>query len=216
MIQSPSTPTRAKSAGPTSPHRNPMEDTDSSGTRKRPRLDTGERTHRSMSADRLQTSPSERYSTTPQANSKTSTNATIPPPPFTPTKVTINVREPVPGNSSSMSATEFADQSALRERKTDELSSQQQLGSPQIESVHSTPANSPEIQVAEVEDISDEPAVTRWLPLKSRLSEARHVQQNLFYDFPFQVPNKTLRRTVGTVATAWEKSTSSIPPFELF
>ncbi|KAL9102182.1 MAG: hypothetical protein Q9163_002630 [Psora crenata] len=206
MIYSPTTPTRAQSAGPTSPHRSPMEDADSSSTRKRPRLDSGERTYRSMSADRMQMSPSEQQSTTTREDSESSTHIINPPPPFTPTKVTINVREPALGNTSPMPTTELSDQSTLRGRRGGEPSPPQHFESPRIESVHSSPTNSPEIQVAEVEDISDEPAVTRWRPIKGRLSEARHIQQNLLYDFPFQANNKTLRRTVNTMAATWEKN----------
>ncbi|KAL9131097.1 MAG: hypothetical protein Q9217_000859 [Psora testacea] len=206
MINSPSTPTRAKSVGPSSPHRSPMEDAESSSTRKRPRLDSGERTYRSMSADRLETSCSERQSTATQENIRIASNVTSPPPPFTPTKVTINVREPAPGDSSPMATAEPADKSRSCGGRGGGPSSQHRVGSPKIESVHSSPTNSPEIQVAEVEDISDEPAVTRWRPIRSRLSEARHIQQNLLYDFPFQGHNKSLRRTVNTLAMAWEKN----------
>ena len=206
MIDLPSTPTRAKSEGPISPHRSPMEDANSSGTRKRPRLDSGERTYRSMSADRLSTSPAERLPTTTQASSTSPTNMVSAAAPFTPTKVTINVREPALGNVLPAPTAESTAQTTLHGEKKDKASPSQQSDSPKIESIHSSPAHSPEIQVAEVEDISDEPAVTRWQPLKSRLSEARNVQQNLLYDFPFQGHNKSLRRTVSTVAVAWEKS----------
>ena len=215
MIHSPSTPTRAKSAGPISPHPSPMEDLDSSSTRKRPRLDSGERTYRSMSADRLRTSSHKHQPTITSEYNTVHTNTAIPPTPFTPTKVTINVREPALGNSSPMPTTELADQPTPGVFKGNEPSPSHQLDSPRIESVHSTPANSPEIQVAEVEDISDEPAVTRWRPLKSGLSEAKNVQGNLLYDFPYQTHNKPLRRTVNTIAAAWEKSTCSDPVFEL-
>ena len=212
MINTSSTPTRAESEGSTSPYRIPMEDTGASGTRKRPRLDSGERTYRSMSADRLQASPSNRVveqSTTTQSNSSASNDNSISKPPMTPTKVTINVRETVTLEHFPKHPTDAVDQAdtILTEQPS---SSTPQSDSPKIVSVHSTPTSSPEIQVAEVEDVGDEHPVTRWRPLKDTVLEARRIQLEMLDEFSAFGSTKSLRRTLSQVALACEKSALSI------
>lgn len=209
MIGNAATPTRAKSAGPSSPHRSPMEDTDSSGTRKRPRLDSGDHSYRSMSVDRLKATPSDRATDgTPEAmpHSSSSTEATnnLPPMPFTPTKVTINVREPLGSDSSPLPSTETVEESALQARGGDGASAAA-IGSPSVVSVHSSPLNSPEIEVAEIEDMNDEPAVTQWRPLRSSSYEAKQIQETILGGFPYFDTSRDLRKAMHMVATMLER-----------
>ena len=233
LARPPSTPTRAKSAGPCRPHRDPMEDADSSSTRKRPRLDSGDRAYRSMSVDRFNTTPSDAElpdapeapsdSQHPSAPSET-TNA-LPPMSLTPSKVTINVREP-PGNSSPPRPPSKANGASILRGGSggdEPLSSQQDasgmLNSPSsnVISVHSSPRHSPEIEVAEVEDMNDEPAETRWKPLASAASaiEAKETQRALLDNFPYLGERgRSLRKTVTALALALEKSTGATFPFE--
>ena len=208
VINPPSTPTRAKSEGATSPYRIPMEDTGASGTRKRPRLDSGERTYRSMSTDRLQASPSNRVADRPTiapSNYSVSNDTSTSGPPMTPTKVTINVRETVTLEKPSQHPTEAVEQAAIGYAEHPS-SSPPQSDSPKIVSVHSTPTSSPEIQVAEVEDVGDEHLVTRWRPLKDTVLEARRIQMEILDEFIALGSSKSLRRTLNQVALAFEKS----------
>ena len=89
---------RAPCSEPSLLRRSSMEDADSSLTRKRPRLDTGDRGARSMSADRvLATSTSDSQDSSPvqvcfpEAKRDQTANLTTPLPP-TPSRVTINLR----------------------------------------------------------------------------------------------------------------------------
>lgn len=213
------TPTRAISAGPSPPRRNPMEDADSSVTRKRPRLDSGDRTRRSMSADRIYSSSSK------PGNSQTSLTPshgdTSPRPSGTgtistsvdqrPSKVTINVRDPASNISPTLPETSSIHlpasldkndpQSTIRSDpsiKVDPMTSD-------VISVTSTPARSPEIEVAEIEDMNQDPGETRWRPL-ARLIDAKDTQGALLDMFPYGHPQSNLRNTVTLLGNAFEKS----------
>ncbi len=80
--------------------------------------------------------------------------------------------------------------------------------SPNVISVGSSPPQSPEIEVAEVEDMNDDSARTRWQPLARAATtlEARHVQRTLLSDFPFRQTKKGLRKTLTLIALTIEKS----------
>ena len=218
------TPTRANSAGPSPPRRNSMEDADSSVTRKRPRLDSGDRTRRSMSADRIYPIPSEpsnaRASLTPprgNASPKHTGIASISPSADrTPSKVTINVRDPAPhisptppiANGAHLSTT--SDKQDIPTSNQTESSTRINSMSSDVVSVTSTPARSPEIEVAEVEDMNQESGETRWRPL-ARLIDAKETQGALLDLFPYGHRQTNLRHTVTLLGNAFEKSKRGTP-----
>lgn len=223
----PSTLTRATSAGPSPPRRNPMEDADSSVTRKRPRLDSGERTHRSMSADRITKAPSaQEHSPTPFTPTRGGSSAGlvdghtfISQNDRTPSKVTINVRGPTHHESPSRPETNGTHEPAQSVKgemdtagQTDSSSSVRiESRSSEVISVSSSPSRSPEIEVAEVEDINAERGETRWRPLAS-LIDAKDTQGALLDAFPYASPrDRLLRQTVILVSQAIEKSKCEIP-----
>lgn len=77
-------------------------------------------------------------------------------------------------------------------------------------SVSSSPSRSPEIEVAEVEDINAERGETRWRPLTS-LIDAKDTQGALLDAFPYGVRDRLLRQTVILVSQAIEKSKWEMP-----
>ena len=202
-----------------------MEDTNSSGTRKRPRLDSGYRTYRSMSADRLEATPTDpelvKAPTTPphtQISSQSSeTTAGLPSMSLTPSKeVTINVREPGTIASPAQTSAHNAGTPALRGGGGGDLvpssshdpSSKSDSSPSNVISVTSSPPHSPEIEVAEVEDINGEPGETRWQPLISATSlmDAKDIQHSVLEDFPYLGErSRNLRKTVAALAQTFEK-----------
>ena len=72
-------------------------------------------------------------------------------------------------------------------------------------SVSSSPSRSPEIEVAEVEDINAERGETRWRPLASLL-DAKDTQGALLDAFPYSVRDRHLRQTVLLISQTIEKS----------
>jgi ubiquitin carboxyl-terminal hydrolase 34 len=210
----PATPTRATSAGPSPPRRNLMEDADSSVTRKRPRLDSGERTRRSMSADPLTAASSSfEHSFTPRRGEKsaaaTAETANCTSIDRTPSKVTINVRDPVQTGTSSVPGMNGVHVQPSSDRNETYNHSQTE-SSIRIESrsdvisVASTPTRSPEIEVAEVEDINEEPGQTRWRPL-TNVMDGKDLQEALMKKFPFAVGVRNVRETVRLLGQAFEK-----------
>ena len=190
-----------------------MEDTDASGTRKRPRLDSGDRTYRSMSADRLgdtsaESEPAKAQTTPPHVNTSTS---------LTPSKeVTINVREPSTITSPTQTSAQVGDTPSLRGggggehilSDSNDPSSKLDSSPSNVISVTSSPPRSPEIEVAEIEDMNDEPGETRWKPLISATSlmDAKETQQTVLEDFPYLGERgRNLRKTVATLAQIFEK-----------
>ena len=75
-------------------------------------------------------------------------------------------------------------------------------------SVTSSPPRSPEIEVAEIEDMNDEPGETRWKPLISATSlmDAKDIQQSVLEDFPYLGERgRNLRKTIAALAQTFEK-----------
>ena len=84
------------------------------------------------------------------------------------------------------------------------------ISSPKVISVSSSPSHSPEIEIAEVEDINDDPGETRWRPLESTaiaasIQDAKDVQMALLDQFPL-LTQQNLRKTISLIATALGKS----------
>ena len=211
------TPTRARSLGPESPPRDPMEDPGASSTRKRPRLDSGSRSYRSMSADQVHSTstdqdPAGSPSTPPVATTDHLSSASIHLPTsniLSPSKLPINVRD------SSTTTSGLSLPSPTKETSTDTQasgepvaeSSQNDLDGPAPESGSSSPMHSPEIEVAEIEDMDGETTETRWRPLGGAgIIDARSTQSDLLMDFPYLDRPNNLIRTVGTIVGVFEKS----------
>lgn len=211
----PRTPNRASSEGPTPPPRNSMEDADSSITRKRPRLDSGDRAYRSMSADPLSPGyngpntgatplmPNDKASDhgpngTPDITTKYSLDST-------PSKVTINVRDPplisptrpppyaitqppldikpdLPSRSAEMRALDNVDASP-----------------PDIVTVSSSPPQSPEIQVAELEDVEGHTGPTVWRKSGTYMN-LDDLFISLLNDFPLASQSTTLANAVNNIS----------------
>ena len=200
-----------------------MEDADSSATRKRPRLDSGDRTYRSMSVDRLRDASTDSAAAKAPSTPPNDQAALLPPgeaghvPPMTltPSKVTINVREPAHTPQSSVPIP-FSTTSTLRGGGGGKdtaagdhgIGDKMDASSPNVISVGSSPPQSPEIEVAEVEDMNDDSGRTRWQPLARAATslEARHAQRTLLNDFPFRQNKKGLRKTLTVIALNIEKS----------
>ncbi len=213
-LGAPSTPVRAISAGPSPPRRDSMDDSDPSLTRKRPRLDSGDRSYRSMSADELANTPSRnllRHSPSTPARYMNVSNrdgeaTVLASASGTPSKVTINVKEPLPTNSPpgpTMSSTELDTmraELAPSEASTVEVPLVVDASSPEIISVSSSPSRSPEIEVAEIEDMSEAPSETRW----RCLSEATELQRTLLRAFPFAARNRHPRQAIDAIIMAFD------------
>ena len=217
-VGSPGTPDRTPSAGPSPPRRNPMEDADSSVTRKRPRLDSGTLAHTSMSVDRSTATPpgpdASQGPLTPAHDDSSSVISeqqhALPGLDRTPSKVTINVRDPIQRSSPPLPVTNGVGVSSTQGRE--EPPAFQSDGpchiiespSSNVISVSSSPARSPEIEVAELEDMNEESGETRWRPLVS-LVDAKDTQAALLDAFPYADRHRDLRQTVALIAQAFEK-----------
>ena len=222
------TPTRARSLGPQSQPRDPMEDNGSSSTRKRPRLDSGSRSYRSMSADQARSTSVDRDraaspSTPPKetaADPHPQLAANVQAPVshiLSPSKLPINLRD----SSTSMSGVALA-------TPTKETFSETQLpgahpppssmrggDGPALQTESPSPTRSPEIEVAEIEDMDGEIMETRWRPLGGvGLLEARNTQNELLMEFPYiESANNKLVKTVGIIGGVFEKSKLLAAPF---
>ena len=226
LIRQLNTSTRARSTGPDTPLRDPMEDADSSSTRKRPRLDSGDRAYRSMSADptrppssnmdlsRVQGALADEQSPSQPAEESNR----LPSNGLTPSKVTINVREPVGKTSPTRQYADLNGTTPTRGGRENggasfphmETPALESSSSPRVISVTSSPSHSPEIEVAEVEDINDDSGETRWRPLESAIAstsiqEAKDTQAVILDQFP-HLSGQNLKKTLNLIATAFAKS----------
>lgn len=203
-LNAPSTADQASSARPSPRPRDYMDDSDSSLTRKRPRLDSGDRTYRSMSADELAATPSPLNHNEPSSGSAQNDQARsmVPTPSQTPCKVTINLRGSdqsisQPSTSEAHHSTDQALQPHQQSvPKADATSVAGGNSSPDVISVSSSPFQSPEIEVAEVEDIEDQSGETRW----RTLGDATDPQPRLLAGFPYHSLDRTLKEDVGHIA----------------
>lgn len=193
----PATSDRAVSAGP---QRNPMEDSDSSLTRKRPRLDSGSRSYRSMSADRLMSSPSAKLCVTARTTPPLDTYHIEPASrehmdlthDSTPSKMTINIRDAASEPCLAPTAPiddiityQTNDRDELANSSDPDLPKRPPSSSPNHVSPPSSSSRSPEIEVAEVEDISQEPGHTKWRTLASAHDPIK-TPDDLWAIFPYR------------------------------
>ena len=207
-LNAPSTADQASSARPSPRPRDFMDDSDSSLTRKRPRLDSGDRSYRSMSADELAATPSpldhnERSSDSAQNDQARSM---VPTPSQTPCKVTLNLRGSdqsvsQPSKSEAHQSTDPALQAYQQSlQKPDVASVAGANSSPDVISVSSSPFQSPEIEVAEVEDIEDQSGQTRW----RTLGDASDPQPRLFGSFPYHSPDRTFKEDLDGLVQCFD------------
>ena len=221
-MEEPQTPNRAVSEGPCPP-RNSMEDADSSVTRKRPRLDSGNRTYRSMSTDKIDSAQAlpELDQPLPNTDGKVyEPISTVSPDSTnqhslsgTPSKVTINVRDKLLEDSSpnhKLAAELAAMGSDKTVHSTPAISAVNiASNSPNDVVVLSSPTRSPEIEVAEIEDMDDDPRQTRWKPMVST-TKIEDLQAALLENFPFAEKYTDLRECILCLAQTLEKGTHRI------
>ena len=199
-LDPPRTPTRASSEGLSPPPRNSMEDADSSVTRKRPRLDSGDRVYRSMSAEPSISAPSTSDQAPPPSDlpqpSRPSSPGTITTPSMqtmngTPSKVTINVRDqslahsPPQPTAKEPSAGQEGDQDLTYITNNMGDTNEQDVPSPRtVQPSSPSPIGSPQIEVAEPEDMEGHTGPTVWFRPKMGIFEAETLQYNLISQFP--------------------------------
>ncbi|KAJ5310627.1 uncharacterized protein N7443_003088 [Penicillium atrosanguineum] len=131
-----------------------MEDPDSEGHRKRPRLDSGSRVRESLSIDAAFTpaAPASAMDLSPDSR---------------PSKMTINVKSPTCDmNSESIEPASLQPDSPLPHSITDP-----DANPDNVISISSSPAHSPEIEVAELEDMDQDPNTSSWRPLDEALRD---------------------------------------------
>ena len=191
-----------------------MDDSDSSLTRKRPRLYSGDRSHRSMSADELSTTPPHlTMNHSPSAPASTGhrdvnpgVNEAVSTPSQTPSKVTINVRDTGLGVSQQLPPVtdqiiDYAPQDSEQTRvELVEAPTNRDTPSPDVISVSSSSSRSPEIEVAEIEDMEDLPEETRWRTLR----EAADIQITVLEQFPYHAPGRHFWKSAEMVADCFE------------
>lgn len=208
----PPTPNRAASAGP---RRDPMEDSDSTLTRKRPRLDSGSASYRSMSAEQTLPSPTSHESstanTTPPRDTSSaeaeSNNRSMTALETTPSRVTINVRgstlraTPVAHTASAIQGSAFhdSDKDELANSSEPDVSQKPKPASPNVVSPPLSPSRSPEIEVAEVEDINQEPGQTKWRILGS-IPDPAKIRDDIWDMFPYGGRAQHLWETADEIA----------------
>ncbi|EED21875.1 ubiquitin C-terminal hydrolase, putative [Talaromyces stipitatus ATCC 10500] len=206
-------PGAASPEDPTRPYDEQMEDIPPQITRKRPRLDSGADSRESMSTGEspVQQSASPR---TPN-DQELSSSQTL-------SRVTINMKSPSqPGVSIQdiSSAEEFPREEDGIELDTTDITIQQPedtlmagAQSSTAISISSSPSRSPEIEVAEVEDMDQDPNTSRWRPLGEAVQEQSsaeivqvHEQFSLADQFPKLRGNPDLRESLEETASIIEK-----------
>lgn len=220
----PCTPSRTVSSEPCLVRRDSMEDADSSVKRKRPRLDSGDRAYRSMSADKAIASPGgdEHADSQPvHAHSRSvepellrtpsPTSKPLPSLNRTPSRVTINVRTPVRPDATAEGGRPQEQDGAQHAADDVNHNGAERAGEPpgdatKVISISSSPARSPEIEVAEVEDMDQDPNETRWTSVVNIMGDSGTVDA-LLLTFPLSDRYPTLRDTVLYIGQIFEKGT---------
>ncbi|PGH13416.1 hypothetical protein AJ79_03695 [Helicocarpus griseus UAMH5409] len=187
-LDSSSTPHPAAAAinSPASPSA-PMEDSYTQSTRKRPRLDSGNHSHNSIPMSIP--SPSSARANPDLAANDSPTSTAPAAEPQSPTqqhpssRVTINMKSPtLPDGSASRPPTDTSpapsdlppqDDSPATEKQPqivkDQKSPDVTTHTPTAISITSSPSHSPEIEVAEVEDMDQDPSTSNWRSLEDAL-----------------------------------------------
>ncbi|RJE26267.1 hydrolase [Aspergillus sclerotialis] len=175
-LESSSTPPRDTSTEPTRPSNDSMEDIDPQSTRKRPRLDSGSGACETLATDKSSiprmSEQSEPASAVPEQ--ETSTSASRPPT----NRVTINMKSPKSIDMSSETLDSSPDGAAPRTQSTEIDGNNASAAI----SVSSSPAQSPEIEVAEVEDMDQDPNASNWKPLGQALRDRANAEVVQLHD----------------------------------
>ena len=132
-----------------------MEDSDPQGHRKRPRLDSGSRVSESLSIEGAALTPAAPASAmdlTPDSR---------------PSKMTINVKSP----TSEMDFETIDPALAQPDAPQPQSDSDPDAHPDNVISISSSPAHSPEIEVADLEDMDQDPKNSSWRPLEEALRD---------------------------------------------
>ncbi|KAL9021678.1 MAG: hypothetical protein Q9185_001126 [Variospora sp. 1 TL-2023] len=168
-----------------------------------------------MSADRIVDDTPDHESDTPHPMSPrdilstkvTSQNNTTQAVVGTPSRVTINVKDPRFRASPLMPAKHGGEKFDDLDSYKDELANSSEPEpsnklvslSPHMISPPSSPSRSPEIEVAEVEDMNQEPGNTRWRPL-SDIADPVKIRDDLWAIFPCRAPSQNVLEAADELA----------------
>ncbi|KAI9374010.1 hypothetical protein BJX61DRAFT_541164 [Aspergillus egyptiacus] len=162
-LESSSTPPDATSTDTTRPPSDLMEDTDPHSTRKRPRLDSGSGICETLSAPN-ETSASASQPA-PDAPAALDQGAPVPNRPAS--RMTINMKSPTTADNPPSSPEGTPSEEPNTEASAHHSSEQ----APNVVSLSSSPTQSPEIEVAELEDMDQDPNTTSWKSLGEALRD---------------------------------------------
>lgn len=179
-LESSSTPPRDTSTEPTRPLNDSMEDSDPQSTRKRPRLDSGSGACESLAADKTAVSRMSDQSETASAVSELEAPASSKP---SANRVTINMKSPASVDMTSDTVDASPDLSGTGPRAHSPDADANNAST--AISLPSSPAQSPEIEVAEVEDMDQDPNSSSWKSLGEAL---RHHANADVVQFQNQLP----------------------------
>ena len=210
----------ATSTDPARSHREFMEDRDTQSTRKRPRLDSGNLARESMATDDLAASGGENQ-TDSLAEQPSSAHSDSQASQRTASRVTINMKSPTALDSSDATTSHnetthtshanIPDGGDTSERPPDSTEDTPGQASAAI-SISSSPAQSPQIEVAEVEDMDQDPGTSNWRSLGDALREPSppgvvqiHDDVSITDSFPRFRLNGELREAVDDISTMLEK-----------
>lgn len=165
-LDSSSTPPDApQSTDSTRPHGDFMEDLDPQCTRKRPRLDSGSGAVESLSID--EAAISRMSESTPAAPATPgTTDHDVPVSAAPASRVTINVKSPTSDTMATDSLNPTSEHPGAGPPNATPAAD-----SPQIVSISSTPEQSPEIEVADLEDMDQDPNTSTWRTLGEALQD---------------------------------------------
>ncbi|RAL15100.1 putative ubiquitin C-terminal hydrolase [Aspergillus homomorphus CBS 101889] len=198
-LESSSTPPDTTSTDSTRPFGDSMEDSEPQSTRKRPRLDSGSGACESLivsndtSASRTPKHITDAPATLGEEASPSSRPAS---------RVTINVKSPISDNMAS----------APSDSPTKQPTGGAGADAPTAISLSSSPAQSPEIEVADLEDMDQDPNTSSWKPLGEALRESAtpevvqlHDPLSLIDTFPKLRPGTESRESMEEISLALEK-----------
>ncbi|KAK6813470.1 hypothetical protein RU639_011204 [Aspergillus parasiticus] len=213
-LESSSTPLDPISTDSTRSPGDSMEESDPQSTRKRPRLDSGSGIRQPWSSNEV--SASRLPERTPDAPATTEQEAPTSTRPAS--RMTINTKSPVADNMTSTPKDTPADQSNAHSPapSADDVGARPS----NVISLLSSPAQSPEIEVAELEDMDQDPNTSSWKPLGEALGDSEvvqlHEQAHLTDNFPKFRSDLDLRDNLEEIGAIIEKgSPPEATPFFL-
>ena len=211
LESSSTTPPDVKSIDSTRSPGDPMEDNDPHSTRKRPRLDSGSGIRENWSSDKTDPARmSDQASDAPAATERETLASTRPA-----SRVTINVKSPTtttaPADDMASVSAVPEDPPAAQPDPTGPSQTAEDVGTHASKaiSLSSSPAQSPEIEVAELEDMDQDPNTSNWKPLGEALGDGDVVQLQdqppLTETFPKLRPDHDIRDNLEEICTIIEK-----------